>query len=96
MEKLTKPEEMCRFIFEFMDGKGRSPTIREIAAGVRGKVKGENLSTSIVDYNLNILTDAGIIKRERNESRGISIIDSKYIVPDIEEAVKKIKEHKQL
>jgi repressor LexA len=60
-----------RQIFEFMNrfsnDKGRPPTIREI-----GKAVGIS-STSVVNYNLNILEKAGLITREKQVSRGLRL-----------------------
>ena len=60
-----RQERMIQFIREFRARHGYPPTVREIgaAAGIS--------STSVVDYNLNILEKAGIIKRDREISRGI-------------------------
>jgi repressor LexA len=63
-----RQERMIQFIREFRARHGYPPTVREIgaAAGIS--------STSVVDYNLNILEKAGIIKRDREISRGIDLI----------------------
>jgi repressor LexA len=63
-----RQERMIQFIREFRARHGYPPTVREIgaAAGIS--------STSVVDYNLNILEKAGIIKRDREISRGIDLL----------------------
>jgi repressor LexA len=59
---------MVQFIRQFRDEHGYPPTVREIGRAV------DISSTSVVDYNLNILEKAGIIKRDREISRGIDLI----------------------
>ena len=63
-----RQERMIQFIREFRARHGYPPTVREIgaAAGIS--------STSVVDYNLNILEKTGIIKRDREISRGIDLL----------------------
>jgi repressor LexA len=63
-----RQERIIQFIREFRARHGYPPTVREIgaAAGIS--------STSVVDYNLNILEKAGIIKRDREISRGIDLL----------------------
>jgi repressor LexA len=51
----------------FQNDKGRPPTIREI-----GRAVGIS-STSVVNYNLNILEKAGMITREKQVSRGLRL-----------------------
>ena len=55
------------FIQEFKTGKDYAPTVREIAehCGIK--------STSVVQYHLDKLEDAGLIKREKEKFRSISI-----------------------
>jgi repressor LexA len=64
-----RQERMLQFIREFRLRHGYPPTVREI-----GKAAGIS-STSVVDYNLNILEKAGIIKRDRSISRGIDVVE---------------------
>jgi len=64
-----RQERMLQFIRDFRVRHGYPPTVREI-----GKAAGIS-STSVVDYNLNILEKAAIIKRDRSISRGIDVID---------------------
>lgn len=55
------------FIQRFSSEKGRPPTIREIGSAVNIS------STSVVNYNLNILEKAGLITREKEVSRGLRV-----------------------
>ena len=58
-------EQILRFIQTFLSNNPYPPTIREIQKGCRIS------STSVVNYNLNILEDIGVLKRSGNVSRGI-------------------------
>ena len=64
----ARQERMLAFIAEFRDEHGYPPTVREIgrAAGIS--------STSVVDYNLNVLEKGGHIRRDREISRGIELL----------------------
>ena len=64
-----RQERMLQFIRDFRARHGYPPTVREI-----GKAAGIS-STSVVDYNLNILEKSGIIKRDRSISRGIDVAE---------------------
>lgn len=64
-----RQEQMLAFIREFLGGNGYPPSIREI-----GKAAGIS-STSVVNYNLNILERKGFIGRDRTISRGIRLIE---------------------
>jgi repressor LexA len=59
---------MYEFITQFVHEKGRPPTIREIGAHVGIS------STSVVNYNLNILVREGLIAREKEVSRGLRVM----------------------
>src|SRR5437870_8618751 len=82
--KKKKLSERQRFILEFIRGfvgdHGYAPSIREIKSAVEaeGLVRAEsgNTSTSVVDYNLKALEEAGYIRRDRNKSRAIEMVDS--------------------
>ena len=63
-----RQERMLQFIREFRARHGYPPTVREI-----GKAAGIS-STSVVDYNLNVLEKAGYIRRDREISRGIELL----------------------
>ena len=63
-----RQQNMLRFMQSYMQERGFPPSIREI---------GEECdigSTSVVNYNLNRLVDAGYIKRSGKVSRGLRII----------------------
>src|SRR5512146_2619902 len=55
------------FIGRFQQQHGYPPTIREIgqAAGIS--------STSVVDYNLKVLEREGLLRRDREVSRGLGL-----------------------
>ena len=56
------------FISRFVADKGYPPSIRDIQAGC------DISSTSVVDYNLNILESRGQIRRSAEVSRGITLL----------------------
>jgi len=69
MEKLSpKQQQITKFIYRFCEDKGYPPTIRDIVAGCGIS------STSVVDYNLDILEKKGYIRRHREVSRGIELV----------------------
>jgi len=84
MMKKKRLSERQRFILEFIREFGRdhgyAPSIREIKSAVEaeGLVRAEsgNTSTSVVDYNLKALEEAGYIRRDRNKSRAIELVDT--------------------
>ncbi len=63
-----RQQQIYNFMTRFSHEKGRPPTIREI-----GKAVGIS-STSVVNYNLNILERAGLIAREKQVSRGLRVV----------------------
>ncbi len=63
----TRQQAIMDFIQEFSLSHKYPPTIREI-----GKAAGIS-STSVVNYNLNILERKGLIERDRDVSRGIKL-----------------------
>ena len=73
MKKTLSPRQqsMLNFIWDFMDDHQFPPTIRDIQAGC------EISSTSVVDYNLQILQREGHLRRSPEVSRGIELIDRK-------------------
>jgi len=64
----AKQQKILEHIREFIDEYGYPPTIRQIqsALGIS--------STSVVDYNLNILEREGYLRRDPETSRGLEII----------------------
>jgi repressor LexA len=69
MKRLSdKHRRIISFIERFLTDKEYPPSVRDIQAGCKIS------STSVVDYNLKILQNRGIIEREADVSRGIKII----------------------
>src|SRR6478735_1495867 len=70
---------ILNFIREYMQEHGYAPSIREIKGEVESaglvRTASGNTSTSVVDYNLRALEEAGYIRRDRNKSRAIEIVD---------------------
>jgi repressor LexA len=64
-----RQQAILEFIRSFTRGHGYPPTVREIGLNVGIS------STSVVDYNLRILTDRGYLRRDQEVSRGISLIE---------------------
>ncbi len=81
--KKKKMSERQRFILnfigEYLRDHGYAPSIREIKGEVEraGLVRtaSGNTSTSVVDYNLRALEEGGHIRRDRNKSRAIELVD---------------------
>jgi repressor LexA len=69
MKQLTRrQQDILTFIENFSDDRSYPPTIREIQEGLSIS------STSVVDYNLNVLEQRNLIRRNRNISRGIELV----------------------
>jgi repressor LexA len=69
MKKLSdKQRRIISYINRFVSDKGYPPSIRDIQAGCGIS------STSVVDYNLNILESKGHIQRHAEVSRGIKLL----------------------
>lgn len=69
MKQLSRrQQDILNFIESFTDDRSYPPTIREIQDGLSIS------STSVVDYNLNVLEQRNLIHRNRNISRGIELI----------------------
>jgi len=68
MDLSDRQQQMLTFIREFLDTNGYPPAIREI-----GQAVGIS-STSVVNYNLNVLEKKGLIDRDRTVSRGIRLL----------------------
>ena len=64
----NRQERILAFIGRFVDENPFPPTIRDIQAGC------EISSTSVVDYNLQILEREGYLRRESGVSRGIELL----------------------
>lgn len=64
-----RQQKMLKFIRDYMEEYDRPPTIREIGEHVGIS------STSVVNYNLNKLQEAGYIARNREVSRGLRLLD---------------------
>ncbi len=64
-----KQRQIIGFINNFLDDRGYPPTIRDIQNGCKIS------STSVVDYNLNILERGGYIRRHAEISRGIELMN---------------------
>ena len=69
-----RQNSMLSFIRDFIGDHSRPPTIREI-----GRAVGIS-STSVVNYNLNILQDKGYIRRDREVSRGVKLVQREVVV----------------
>jgi repressor LexA len=67
MELSERQDHIVDYIRAFILDNGYPPTIRQI-----GKAVGIS-STSVVNYNLNVLQRAGCISRDRTVSRGIKL-----------------------
>ncbi len=65
----TKQEGILKFMREFIDKHDYPPSIRDIQDGC------DVSSTSVVDYNLKALESKGFIRRDREVSRGIEMLD---------------------
>lgn len=74
MDLSARQKRILSFIRQSFIDHGRPPTIREIgrAAGIS--------STSVVNYNLNILQEKGLIQRDREVSRGVRLVDREAVV----------------
>ena len=65
----SKQQQILSFMRRFREGKDYPPTVRDILKGCGIS------STSVVDYNLRILEREGYIRRDREVSRGIEMLD---------------------
>jgi repressor LexA len=79
----SRQQRILGFIRRFLEDKAYPPTIRDIVGGCSIS------STSVADYNLEILEKEGYIRRHREVSRGIELLDgtsvrsTKVLVPVI-------------
>ena len=65
-----RQQKILEFIRDFTSENGYPPTIREIGAAVGIS------STSVVNYNLDVLHSEGYIIRNREISRGLRLVES--------------------
>ena len=63
-----KPQQILDFIVTFGDQRSYPPTVRDIQYACNIS------STSVVNYNLNILEKEGYIRRDKEVSRGIEVL----------------------
>jgi len=70
----SKQQKIIDFVHQFWVDNGYPPTVREIVNECRIS------STSVVDYNLNILGQAGYIRRHPEVSRGIELLNRPNIL----------------
>ncbi len=68
MNMSARQEAILGFISEFLHENGYPPTIRDIGAAVGIS------STSVVNYNLNVLEREGHIARDPDVSRGLRLV----------------------
>jgi repressor LexA len=68
-----RQQRILSFIHDFLEEKGYPPTIRDILKACRIS------STSVVDYNLDILEREGHIRRDPEVSRGIELQDRRRL-----------------
>ena len=64
-----KQQRILKFLAEFIQERDYPPSIRDIQSGC------EISSTSVVDYNLKRLEEKGFIRRDREVSRAIELLD---------------------
>ncbi len=70
MKDLSRRQQaILEFIENFLDENDYPPTIRDIQAELGIS------STSVVDYNLKVLESHNLIRRNRNISRGIELVN---------------------
>ncbi|MBK16222.1 MAG: repressor LexA [Chloroflexi bacterium] len=77
-ELSTKQKNILDFIENFLNEHHYPPTIRDIQQGC------EISSTSVVDYNLRILKQKGLLNRDAEVSRGIELVNHDSIKTDTE------------
>lgn len=77
MSLSSRQEAILGFISEFLGENGYPPTIRDIGAAVGIS------STSVVNYNLNILEREGYLARDREVSRGLRLVGEGISSDDI-------------
>jgi repressor LexA len=69
VKQLTdKQQRMLQHIRDFVEDNGYPPTVRQIQSALGLS------STSVVDYNLNILQREGFLRRDPETSRGMEVL----------------------
>jgi repressor LexA len=68
-----KQKRIQNYITRFISDNGYPPSIREIQQACRIS------STSVVDYNLNILENRGVLERRADVSRGIKMVNNNAV-----------------
>lgn len=63
-----RQRRILEYLKQFKRENGYPPTVREIQRGLAIS------STSVVDYNLNVLEATGLIRRSKNISRGVEVL----------------------
>ena len=66
----SRQQKILDFIRGFLSEKAYPPTVRDIVSGCGIS------STSVADYNLEILEKEGYLRRKREVSRGIQLMDA--------------------
>jgi len=81
-------EKILKFLAEFQDSNGYSPSIREIGESIEVK------STSLVDYYLKQLEEKGYISREQHISRSICLLkgapESKSVMDRVSDGIRQV------
>jgi repressor LexA len=73
MRKMSERQRrILRFLEEYIRENSYPPSIREIQSAL------DLSSTSVVDYNLNLLERRGLIERERRASRSIRLTEKSF------------------
>jgi repressor LexA len=67
----AKQQCILNFVSDFIANRGYPPTVRDIQSGCNIS------STSVVDYNLNILVQQGHLHRDAEVSRGIGLNEAR-------------------
>jgi repressor LexA len=70
----SRQQKILDFIRRFLSEKAYPPTVRDIVSGCGIS------STSVADYNLEILEKEGYLRRKREVSRGIQLLEAAGLV----------------
>lgn len=73
--RASTQEKILDFVQAFVEDNGYAPSIREICAGTGVK------STSTVHYHLQALSDRGVLRRQGNKNRAISLAEGPGRIP---------------